>query len=788
MKPRFRARSWAPWVAAAIAAVLLAAPLLTGLRYFGWDLTSNDLGYLCELKRRLAAGDPLWLSPLIGNGSPLLIDPAAQLFYPPRWLMLLLPVELGTSSVVVFHVAVTAGAVTWLARGYGVRPYHAIGAGLACALSGVVLDSTVHSVYAVSASWQAMAWASGRQLARRPHQRRWFVASALALCASLLGGEPQSFGIGCALVLLEGWSARRAPLHRRALRVGLAGASASLAAAMAAALWLPALAELALTPRFDSLASGMATLCSFRAQYWIGLIAPGVFTEPLNSGRYLWEVVTTAAAGGVGGDIWNRTPYLGPLFLTLAVIGWQRRGTGNAALVAIVGLVLALGDQTPLFRWAAAVFPPLGFFRYPAKYLVVTTIAAALLLGHGMQSVVRQAVPRRRWRLGAGVALAALLAALALILWGRHGLDGLEAEATSPGSGPSISTLLTTALVQGTLPLAAALALSLLRGHWRYGLALVLVFDLGLAAAGSVGLGAGLASLRSPLADALDQDSGPPVICHDADVRTRRLSIPGASADWSNQALHRLLAVPNLNTCDGIATGFGYTVFASEQQLRLEHAIALGQPAAAHALGCTVLVTLHPTADQTAQPVELPGFAGGDAAGNTLRVFALGDRLAPALLARQPSWYENDDAVHAHVVASVAADQIVRAVDDPVARQAAPVALPDGTGVGALDVDWPQRDRATVVAAGHGGGVIGLRTLFLRGWSAHQAGRELRVVRLGGNFVGAIVADVAAGPIGFNYRPPRWTIGVATSLAGWLLLLMASLSWRMLGLARRRRA
>ncbi|MBN2361444.1 MAG: hypothetical protein JXR83_18480 [Deltaproteobacteria bacterium] len=780
MKRHLQSRAWAPWIAAAVAAAVLAAPLLAGLSYHGWDLTANDMGYLCELKRRLAAGEPLWLSPLIGNGSPLLIDPAAQLFYPPRWLSLWLPIELGTSWIVVFHVAVAAGATTWLARGYGVRPYPAIGAGLACALSGIVLDTTIHSVYAISASWQALAWAAGRHLARRPRDRRLFVVASLALAASLLGGEPQSFGIGCALVLGEALCARRAPWRSRAARLALASGAAGIAFAGVSALWLPALAELALTPRFASLTSGLATLCSFRSEYWIGVIAPGIFTEPLLSGRYLWELLTETGGSGIEGDLWNRTPYLGPLFLTLALTGVSRRRTALVAVVAGGGLLLALGDQTPLFGWAAAVFPPLGYFRYPAKYLVVVAIAAAVLLGRGLQGVARDGPLRRRWRIAAAVALTGLSVAIAATLVARRWLDGIDeigAAAPLAEGGRSLSALLATGLAQGAAPLAAALALSLLLAGRRRGIALLVALDLGLAATGELGLGAGLASLRSPLARAVADTAAPAVLCHHPDLARRRLTIPGTSIDWSTLALRRLLALPNLNTCDGLATGFGYTVFASAQQLRLQKALGAGLPAAAHALGCTHLVTLYPTADQTARQIELPEFTGGDTLGNALRLYALGDLLAPAFALRRPQWHVDDDSVYAHVVSSTAVDQIVRAVDDPIGRQPPP-ALPDGAAVGELTVDWPRRDRARVVASGRGGAVIGLRTLFLRGWTARQAGRALPTVRSGGNFAAAVVDDVAAGPIEFEYRPPRLAVGIALSAAGWLALLALVVFWR----------
>jgi hypothetical protein len=152
-----------------------------------------ELGELCEMRRQLVLHRPLWLSPEIGMGAPLLFSPEAELLYPLRWPLFLLPPDLGVSAHVVLHLAIAAGGAAYLARTFRVRPAGAIAAGMCFALSGVGLNLIDHTgSFLVAASWLPYAWAGAR--------RRRVLVIGWALAACLLAGERPS----TALVRPEG--------------------------------------------------------------------------------------------------------------------------------------------------------------------------------------------------------------------------------------------------------------------------------------------------------------------------------------------------------------------------------------------------------------------------------------------------------------------------------------------------------------------------------------------------------------------------------------------------------
>jgi hypothetical protein len=70
--------------AAAATALVLLAPMIVQGPLFGLDLTMTDLGTFCAVQHALRDGLGLWLSPWMGNGGVLALQPAAQTFYPVR--------------------------------------------------------------------------------------------------------------------------------------------------------------------------------------------------------------------------------------------------------------------------------------------------------------------------------------------------------------------------------------------------------------------------------------------------------------------------------------------------------------------------------------------------------------------------------------------------------------------------------------------------------------------------------------------------------------------------------
>jgi hypothetical protein len=203
-----RATRTAVLTAGLVAAVCWCLPLLAGFVLHGLDLTRVDVGTACAVRAQRAHEAGWWLSWTSGAGAPLFAEPSNGLLYPARWLAWLLPDELGASLFAVAHVAGGAAATAWLARTYRVRPALAVGAGLAFAASGPVVDLPLHTFYVVAATWLPFSWAA----ARRGRGDR--VALGVAACA--LGGDLQGCAIACAVVALAAPARRRVAVVDRA--------------------------------------------------------------------------------------------------------------------------------------------------------------------------------------------------------------------------------------------------------------------------------------------------------------------------------------------------------------------------------------------------------------------------------------------------------------------------------------------------------------------------------------------------------------------------------------------
>ncbi|MBN2359769.1 MAG: hypothetical protein JXR83_09970, partial [Deltaproteobacteria bacterium] len=583
-----------------------------------------------------------------------------------------------------------------------------------------------------------------------------------ALAAILLGGELQSFCAALAIVGAE--IAIRLWRHRRrALGRCLRQALALLAGALAGnGPWLGFLAEERLTQRFGPLDLAQAAHWSFEPALWPALLLPGrLFSVPLPH-TSLWLM---AQRGPLADTAWNPAPYLGLLlFAALATACWQR-GTRLAAVCAGTGLLLALGDTTPLFSSLVALLPPLALFRYPAKYLVVTTLACCVVAMVGLQRLRRRPAAWRRFMIAGLVLLAGgALAALAVTVW-RDALDTLTRDLGDHAPAfdwPPLAALLRWSLLRALLPLAAALLLGALWRSGRRWLPWIAVADLMLAGLGAVQLGPPLARLDSPLeALGTGRDRPATVLCV-ADEPEPDPTAVGATSNWALLALRRQYGSVELQACGGLSNACGYGTLQSSANRLLQAAMMLGHASAARALGCTHVIT--------------GGSGDGQGPGHPT-VVAVDSPIPTAFVARSPRLVASDEELLWRIYATTSAAQALAVVDDPLRRISRLVDLPPGDSVEIDSADWPTRDRATLRLRGSGGAVVGLRTSFQVGWQAHQAGRALPVIRTSGQHVAAVVDDARAGPIELEYRSPLLAAGCALSPLGALGLAGLAL-WR----------
>jgi hypothetical protein len=109
-----------PYLFVIAAPLILFAPFLLGaqmiywgtplLQFYPWRyfaLESIRSGYL-----------PLW-NPYVGNGAPLVANYQSALFYPPNWLLLIVPLDLSLNWLMVLHIVWAGVGMVRLARSLG---------------------------------------------------------------------------------------------------------------------------------------------------------------------------------------------------------------------------------------------------------------------------------------------------------------------------------------------------------------------------------------------------------------------------------------------------------------------------------------------------------------------------------------------------------------------------------------------------------------------------------------------------------------------------------------------
>ena len=761
-----RASRRCAFAAFAAALALFCAPLAFGWHYEGTDLFRSDVGNNCALRHALLTGQGPWLSSLLGNGGPLAGRPDSQVFYPPRWIALLLAPELAASLFAALHLALAAMGAAWLARTFRVRPLSAFLAGLIFACSGPSLDLIHHGMYVSGTAWLPWAWAGARRALRgRSAGVVPWAAVFVSLVAVGLSGEFQAQGIALALLLFEAalCAVRGVRGARRAGNSLLLGALAVLAACP---VWGGFLAEQGLGPRSGSLPLSIAMSWSFTSDLWPAALLPNVAAELFAPGARLYSLLQAEASA------WDLTPYLGAVLLSAAVAGTVARRARPALAVFAVGLAFALGAQTPLLPALAKALPFVARFRYPAKYLCVTALGAAMAGAVGFDLIARSRAARRRFLAAAlplAVGLAAVVATACLLA------DGLQASVErilGPSHAglpqlPRLPEVLQRCAGQALAVLGAACLALVASARLRRLVAVVALVDLVAAGMGSVPRGPSLELLSSPLSALAPRGA---VLCNLASPAGQLVSNQ-ISPDHGSRAYMKFWAIPELNACARLpeATGYSALFIALHDHLSLE--ARSGSAAASRALGCTHLLSASPPTDEPARELALGPLPAG---AQGPRLFEVDDALPEAFVGRDAALLASGRQALERLLASHGAGGALAIADDPFGRLPAGTDLPAGHGVSIASLRWSGRDRASLELAGSGPAVVGLRTLFLKGWSASQRGRPLPVVRLAGDHPAAVVADAALGPVEFEYAIPSWSrllLTAAAGLAGGLALL-----------------
>lgn len=335
---------------------------------------------------------PLW-NPLSSCGIPFLAQWNTMVLYPGALFYLLFPLQWSLSVFCVLHLYLGGLGVYFLVR-------RQVGDNLAGAVGGMIFafNGFMQACLMWPNNIAALGWLPWVFLAGIS---AWQVGGRKLLLAvsvgglQMLTGAPEVILVTWLLLagyfLLDLWRYREvapAEVRVRAIRFG---GMVGLIALLAAAQLLPFLDLLAHSPRQ---ADGQPVDWPMSTVAWIRFLMPLFHTTLRSTG--LFKPVDQG---------WIHSYYLGAVAVTLVAIALLavRRPSvwlmGGAVLVA--GL-LAIGNNLFLYPLAAKILP-LGFIRYPVKFLIFSAALLPLLAAVGMRglTVARDEEGRRRVMIGA---------------------------------------------------------------------------------------------------------------------------------------------------------------------------------------------------------------------------------------------------------------------------------------------------------------------------------------------------------------------------------------------------
>lgn len=316
---------------------------------------------------------PLW-DPYHFGGYPFISNPQAGVFYPPAWLAILLPANLGVSWYVALHVCLAGVGMLLFVRRMRGSSLAALLAGMAFCFSGFAtarLWAGHIGLLATSAWLPWMLLALDCSVGRGTVRAALFAAVPVAL--AVLAGHTASLlylvlvWIGFALFLGLTTGQWRLVVRQAALS-GLGGL------VLSGVQTVPFI-ELGLnSARAAASTFEFATDFSFPPSHLITLLIPEYFGEPTRAGY--WSVPNFA----------ELTYYAGLLPILGLVLGLRKpsRLTWYYVGLTLLGLLLALGRYGFLYRAAYGLLPLFRLVRAPGRALVLFTFAASALLGEAI--------------------------------------------------------------------------------------------------------------------------------------------------------------------------------------------------------------------------------------------------------------------------------------------------------------------------------------------------------------------------------------------------------------------
>jgi hypothetical protein len=358
---------------------------------------------------------PLW-NPYSNCGLPFLAQWNTLALYPLSLFYVLLPMPWSLNIFLLGHLLLGGLGMYWLAQHWFGSRFAASVAGVVFAWNGLSLQCLMWPCHTAGLAWTPwVVWLCDRAVQQGGRRIYW---AALAGGSQMLTGSPETILLTWLIVAVgfvrdvlrerpEFWM-----LARRLVCVVV------LICALSAAQMLPFLDLLAHGDRTSGTGNGYWSLPPWgMANFFVPLFhssssLSGVFTQDKQQ--------------------WTSSYYIGVVPLALAIVAFLRARKGRTLLLtmlALAGVLLALGDAGLVLNVLKRAVPILGFIRFPVKFIILTVFCLASLAGAGAAWLQEQSPDAvRRSCSGPGIVIGLIvLLVLAVAFWFPFASDSWSA-------------------------------------------------------------------------------------------------------------------------------------------------------------------------------------------------------------------------------------------------------------------------------------------------------------------------------------------------------------------------
>jgi hypothetical protein len=358
----------------ALLAIAYADILFLGRGFYVSDIGVYHYPMKHVVREAVRSGEfPYW-NRLYSGGAPLAANPAYELFYPPQWLVYVLPFHFGMQLHILLHFAVAMTGLFLLLRRLGISTAAAAFGSIAFVFCGSYVSLSSKLPILFSISWMPLAlWLLMRFVESRTAARLLPLAAVLAMQWIL--GEPTV--VMQTWAIIAGWASLwilRKPVEAKRIAAAL-GIAIAGSLPLAAVQLLPAIDFVRDTVRTKTFDFRVVANWSTPPVRLVELILPGVLRHiAAPNGSALITTIYPFRA-----DAYLTEIYAGLLIVLLAIAGvlagvrgrWLFLGTTAASVI------VAIGEHTPLLR----VLYDTGLFsavRFPEKFILTAAFAIAV--------------------------------------------------------------------------------------------------------------------------------------------------------------------------------------------------------------------------------------------------------------------------------------------------------------------------------------------------------------------------------------------------------------------------